>query len=103
MFSLAISHSFSGERDASDNQEPHEKEEDEIIKDYLSQMRITENGNVELPPEIENFEISYNRRSLRRTYCYDSAGLPCSLTVCKEEDATDKDGDPDKYVRLFFI
>ena len=67
---------------------PQDEEEDKILEAYLTGMRI-EGGQLRLPPASElqdGFDLSYKRRSLRKTYQYEmSDGEQFSLTVCKEQ------------------
>ena len=69
-------------------QTPEAEEEDRILESYLMNMKIDE-GQLKLPPNSElpdGFELFYRRRSLRRTYQYQSTdGEQFTLTVCKDQ------------------
>ena len=60
------------------------RDEIDILEDHLRNMRI-EGGQLVCPPALEDFELVFSRRSLRRTYQYTSEDVPCRLDVCKEE------------------
>ena len=102
MFHLCDIVCFVAETDATANQKPYEKEEDKIITDYLSEkMMIDQTDGSLILPEIDDFDISYVRKSVRQTYSQDSDGVPCTLTVSKEQETIkrDADADSDKRVR----
>ena len=102
MFHLCYIVCFVVEIDATANQKPYEKVEEKIIRDYISvkMMNDQKDGSLILP-EIDDFDIIYVRKSVRQTYSQDSDGVPCTLTVSKEQETIkrDADADSDKRVR----
>ncbi|KAJ7323758.1 hypothetical protein OS493_030883 [Desmophyllum pertusum] len=69
---------------------PQAEEEDKILASYLMGMKINED-QLTLPPVSEipdGFDLSYKRRSLRRTYQYEMDGEQFNLTVCKDQEKT---------------
>ena len=88
-----VTFSFKGKKDTSGNLGTEVKQEVDVMADYLQSMHTDDNGTIILDEIPEGYQLSYRRRSQRQTYHYDSNGLPCRLTVCKEtsEELVGKD------------
>ena len=67
----------------------------DVLEDHLRNMRI-KGGQLVCPPALEDFELFFSRRSVRRTYQYTSENVPCHLDVCKEEsqEGPTENGEP---------
>ncbi|KAL9950377.1 hypothetical protein ACROYT_G042865 [Oculina patagonica] len=69
---------------------PQAEEEDKILESYLMGMKI-EGDQLVLPPGSERpngFDLSYQRRSLRKIYEYPTEGDQFSLLVSKYQEKT---------------
>ena len=66
---------------------PEAEEEDKILKKYLMGMKV-EGDRLVLPPASarpDGFDLSFQRRSLRKTYQCEIDGEQFSLIVCKDQ------------------